>query len=497
MRCRAAWVSACCLIWSCSSGDEVFPRGDRDALSLPGALTREQLRDPETCKDCHPKHYREWSSSMHAYAAQDPVFIAMNQRGQRETGGELGDFCVRCHAPMAVVDGLTKDGLNLDSLPDRTRGVSCYFCHNITGIEGDHNGMLRLADDTTMRGPIRDPVQPVAHRAEFSEIYEDTHPQNTAMCGACHDVVTPSGVHLERTLQEYRSGIFSKSATGEPPAFDSCTGCHMRPQRGLAAVAPEGAPERSLHEHLWAGVDLPLTDFPNAAALRGAVEDCELGKSVSFFTLEVTPPDLFSFLIETGAGHNQPSGSAQDRRMWLEFLAYDDNGALLPEQSSGNIADGEIEDKPPGDPNHDPQLAMFRDHIYDAAGEPVHMFWEARKSASHPEGYESHTLPVATTTYVEGRHAVLKQYRASGPDGLPARVTARLRMRPIGVDVLQDLVDSGDLDPAIAARMPTLSLGAQIEWTRADGWMKTIPATQKSDCSAYRCLLDPGSEDCQ
>jgi hypothetical protein len=434
---------------------------------------------------------------MHAYAAQDPVFIAMNKRGQRETKGELGDFCVKCHAPMAVLDNLTKDGLNLDRLPDSARGVSCYVCHNVTGIDSDHNGLLQLANDTTMRGPIPDPLQPPAHRAEFSEMFEETNTQSTAMCGGCHDIVTPNGVHLERTLKEYRSGIFSKSATGSPPAFDSCVGCHMRPQSGLAAVAPVGVGTRVLHEHVWPGVDVPLTSFPQSDVLRSAVEDCELGKSVSFFTLEVTPPDLFTFQFETGAGHNQPSGAAQDRRMWLEFLAYDENGALLSDVSSGNIADGELEDKPPGDPKHDPQLVMFRDHIYDAQAKPVHMFWEAAKSAAHPEGYESHVLPVATTTYVDGRHAVVKQYRASGPNGLPARVTARLRMRPIGMDVLEDLVRSGDLDPAIAARMPTFSFGAQIEWTKADGLMKTISATKNSDCSAYRCMLDPSSEDCR
>ena len=42
---------------------------------------------------------------MHAYAADDPVFVAMNKRGQRETNGELGTFCVKCHAPMAVANG--------------------------------------------------------------------------------------------------------------------------------------------------------------------------------------------------------------------------------------------------------------------------------------------------------------------------------------------------------------------------------------------------------
>lgn len=472
--------------------------------SVSRALTREQLRDPESCKGCHPVHYREWSSSMHAYAAQDPVFLAMNRRGQRETKGELGDFCVRCHAPMAVLDNLTQDGLNLEELPDLKRGVSCYFCHNVSGVDADHNGQLRIADDSTLRGPIRDPFPSPAHGAEYADMYEDESRSSNALCGGCHDVVTPSGVHLERTFQEYQHGIFSKSpdgATSEdgaPLAFDGCAGCHMPPQKGFAAVEPAGVGPRTVHEHLWPGIDVPLTDFPNREALRSAVEDCELGKSIPFFTLEVTPPDLFTFQIETGAGHNQPSGSAQDRRMWLEFLAYDADGKLLETVSSGNIADGELEEKPVGDPKHDPHLLMFRDRIFNAAGKPVHMFWEAEKSAAHPAGYESNVLPVATTTYVEGQNAVVKQYRAAGPDGqLPARVTARLRIRPIGVDVLQDLVKSGDLDPAIAARMPTLTFGPHLEWTPADGLFKTISPTLRSDCSKYRCLLDPSSADCQ
>lgn len=430
---------------------------------------------------------------MHAYSARDPVFIAMNQRGQRETNGELGDLCIKCHAPMAVVDKLSKDGLNLDQLPDRQRGVSCYFCHNVTGIEGDHNAMLTLANDTTMRGPIADPFSPRAHLAEQSELFDENHPRSSAMCGSCHDIVLPNGVHLERTFKEYRDGLFSKSATGKPPSFGTCIGCHMPGTRAAVADVP-GAPERVRHEHLWPGIDLPLVDAPNSAALRSAVEDCQLGsQSFSYFSLEVTPPDLFSFQLETNAGHNQPSGASQDRRMWLEFLAYDKDGKLL-DASSGNIADDEPEDT---HEREDPQLLMFRDHIFDAQGKEVHMFWEAAPSAQHPEGFEASALPVASTTYIEGKHAVFKQYRASGPDGKPpARVTARLRMRAIGFDVLNDLVASGDLDPAIAKRMPTLNFGATIAWTPEAGMNKTVYTSVKSDCIKYRCMLDPSLPAC-
>ena len=73
---------------------------------------------------------------MHAYAAEDPVFLAMNARGQRETNGALGDFCVKCHAPLAVELGLTTDGLNLGEIPPHLAGVTCFFCHTVESVEG-------------------------------------------------------------------------------------------------------------------------------------------------------------------------------------------------------------------------------------------------------------------------------------------------------------------------------------------------------------------------
>ena len=56
---------------------------------------------------------------MHAYASDDPVFRAMNERGQRETDGGLGSFCIQCHAPIAVHEGATSNGLNLDQVAPR------------------------------------------------------------------------------------------------------------------------------------------------------------------------------------------------------------------------------------------------------------------------------------------------------------------------------------------------------------------------------------------
>ena len=82
------------VVSSCSSHSDAPTATTYDSL--------DQMLDPETCNQCHQTHYSDWSGSMHAYASDDPVFIAMNARAQRETNGAVGSFCVNCHAPMAV-----------------------------------------------------------------------------------------------------------------------------------------------------------------------------------------------------------------------------------------------------------------------------------------------------------------------------------------------------------------------------------------------------------
>src|SRR5271155_2931282 len=114
--------AALLLVASCSS------------KSSTARLTPAQLLDPSSCQGCHTTHYAGWSASMHAYASDDPVFRAMNQRGQRETNGTLGSFCVKCHAPMAVNEGATTDGLNLDSVAQPLHGVTCFFCHTVESV---------------------------------------------------------------------------------------------------------------------------------------------------------------------------------------------------------------------------------------------------------------------------------------------------------------------------------------------------------------------------
>ena len=73
---------AIAVIAACSSSD--------DAQKI--TLTGQALQDPNNCLPCHQDQFREWSGSMHAYAAEDPVFRAMNKRMIRETNGASKEF---------------------------------------------------------------------------------------------------------------------------------------------------------------------------------------------------------------------------------------------------------------------------------------------------------------------------------------------------------------------------------------------------------------------
>jgi hypothetical protein len=437
-------------------------------VDRPARFSLEQLKDPETCKTCHPNHYNEWAGSMHAYASVDPVFLAMNKRGQRETNGALGDFCVNCHAPMAVREGLiSKGGLDVEQAPPWAQGVTCYFCHNAIGLEtpDQHfNGNVKLANDDVMRGSFN-AKDPGVHAVENSAFHNRDKAESSILCGSCHDVKLDDGKgpHIERTFLEYKNSMFSYE---KPATTDSCTGCHM-PRIGdkdyiaVNTMLNESLlpPKRDHHEHRFPAVDVALTDFPDKEQQRIATE-CELHKSIRIVEMAVSPIGEIRIRLETLAGHAQPSGTAQDRRLWAEIIAYDDNGNVMLE--SGTIADGEIEELPDDTRPNRQQLEMFRDHMIGEGGKEVHMFWEA-KDASVPNLLYPSQMRGDVIHYRDVNFRIPMQRR-------PARFVFRMRMRPMGMDVLRSLVDSGDLDPKFLKEVPTFTLNQTwVEWRKADG----------------------------
>jgi hypothetical protein len=439
--------------------------------------TVEQLQDPTTCMECHPKHYEQWSGSMHAYASEDPVFIAMNKRGQRDTNGELGDFCIQCHAPMALELGLaTGATFDLAALPPAAKGITCYFCHNVESVTTEHNNGLVLAMDQTMRGGTKNAVDNPAHHSKYDTLMA-SKTNNSTMCGSCHDVVTPKGVHIERTFAEWKTTVF---ALDDPANFlpQTCSKCHMEPFTDVIADMPGvTSREYGFHEHYMAGLDEALTPFPDvegqAAAVQkilqpslGIISPRILGSRETYGGICLDPPGELTVRIDSlTPGHMFPSGAAQDRRVWLEVIAYRADNSIVFE--SGRVPDG-VDPEALGDPYLDcptggakPCRSSFWDRTFKDNGMPAHFFWEVAT-------IDGNLIRPAIT---RDQNSPLYDHSSKVFYTVPLhnevdRIVARVLVRALPYAVIDDLVASGDLDPAVRGMLKTHEI-AKSTWLRA------------------------------
>jgi hypothetical protein len=172
------------------------------------------------------------------------------------------------------------------------------------------------------------------------------------------------------------------------------------------------------------------------------------------------------------AGHSFPSGAAQDRRAWTEVVAYAGDTVIY---ESGVVDEGT-----PIVSKNDADLWLLRDCLIDPNDKVTHMFWEATS-------YESHLLPAQVTIdpldprYYQ-THIFRAFPRAGGLNAVPDRVTLRVRLEPIGFDVLDDLIASGDLAPDVRAKMPTFDMGTVVEWTAAEAKFGYVEGLSPYNC---------------
>jgi hypothetical protein len=372
---------------------------------------------------------------------------------------------------MAVELGLT-DGKSFDpaQLPATARGITCYFCHNVKSVEDTHNNGLVLAHDQTMRGGLASPVSSPAHHSAYDRLMDSTSNQSE-ICGSCHDVVTPRGVQLERTYQEWQSTFFS-----QPDAQHhlSCGACHMPSSTDVIADAP-GLSVKShsngFHEHLWPAIDQALTAFPEGDALAAGIKR-DLDAAVS-----VVGPAAFASNVPTGGiclvlpgllrvridsisvAHDWPSGAAQDRRAWLEVIAYDSARTVVFHRGD-EIAGHRVDP----DAAVDADLIGLWDRTFKDDGSPAHFFWDVAR-------FDSKLLRPPVTLDKNSPafdHSSTIEFHVEDVYNTIDRVEARVHIRPLSYALLDDLVGSGDLDPAVVDRLQTLEiLGTQRTWDKA------------------------------
>ena len=254
------------------------------------------------CGGCHPKHYREWSVSQHAYAQMSPVFNAMHGTILKLTNGTNGDFCIRCHTPVGMNLGEPVFMSNIDRHPTSREGVTCIVCHRLDQNYGKLSGRLPILDGDltqTVYGPVGnnkeleiaiDKAGLITDRARSGRKVHDSVDRlpalsNPSICGTCHDVTLVNGFRLEEAFSEFKNSPAAKRG-------ESCQDCHMGKQPGrtlaskqdpdferlnydygpAAKVGRHKTAPRKLTNHRFVGPDyslLPPALFPlNIRAIR-------------------------------------------------------------------------------------------------------------------------------------------------------------------------------------------------------------------------------------
>lgn len=248
-----------------------------------------------TCGVCHPKHYKEWSVSQHAYAQISPIYLSLNNKINKLANGSNGDFCLRCHSPIGANLNESPFQSNLTRHPASREGITCVVCHRIDKAYNKASGRLGLVE-----GGLTEPVfGPEGNRQlkdvldrpdKFRVVTDENEPgrkihseakvfapiKTSTFCGSCHDVTLFNGFRLEEAFSEYRlSPAAAKGVT--------CQDCHMGKIQGkvsgydegpAAIVGGEPTKRRKLTSHLFSGPDYPVVHpgiFPHnqeAAAFK-------------------------------------------------------------------------------------------------------------------------------------------------------------------------------------------------------------------------------------
>lgn len=288
-------------------------------------LAEDPYPSAKQCGQCHPRHYREWSVSAHAYAQLSPVFNAMQNAVRKLTNGTMGDFCIRCHTPVGMALNEPINMSQLDRHPTSREGVTCIVCHRVNqawgrgagrrhivpgdvtepvyGPTGAPNLPAILADPDTY-GPLTDdPRSGPRRRRVHGQAVRFFQITTSAFCGSCHDVFSPTGFRLEDAFSEYKSSPAARQQGL------SCQDCHMSKDPGrpagyyvepVARVGNRETPPRKRTNHMIVGPDYSIVHpglFPhNPLAVRE--EGAPLGPDQGL----ATPREWLQFDYAAGWG---------------------------------------------------------------------------------------------------------------------------------------------------------------------------------------------------
>ena len=234
--------------------------------------------------------FRNWSGSMMAHSARDPMSWAAITVANQDAGSG-GDLCIRCHSPAGWLGGrsVPTDGSALAIFSTDFEGVTCHVCHRLVNpvYEAGQSPAddLAILDDLAVQGLL--PTQPgnaqyvidpddrrrgpydLGKNFFFHDWRQSPFHKTSQLCADCHDVSNPAYTRqpngsyllnamdtphptgdkfdmfpLERTYSEWSNsayaaapGVETDGRFGCPPdeqtldiTCRSCQDCHMPDQ---------------------------------------------------------------------------------------------------------------------------------------------------------------------------------------------------------------------------------------------------------------------------
>lgn len=301
------WVLSLFLILLVGLAEQVTPEARAAEL---GSRTYDDYDTPEFCgASCHVDFYRQWKQAMmsqaytHHWDEIEYFKLAVPHAEKDEIVAEVKAGCNICHTPLAFMAGDVPP-----PTPDKgsraNEAVSCEVCHTITGFAGDvpFNGNYISEPGAKKYGP-RSTGQSPAHEMVQSEFLGTSE-----FCGTCHNEKSPYGIWVKSTHLEWKEGPYAAQGV-------RCHDCHMT--YAPAQTASMGTNYPDARQHLFHGAhDNGKVKGTIELRIHPDINEAEPGETVKFTCA----------LFNQKTAHKFPSGSVEDRIVWLHVEAKDASG---------------------------------------------------------------------------------------------------------------------------------------------------------------------------
>ncbi len=275
-----------------------------------GQFAYDDFDKPDYCRQCHNALYHQWERAMmsesftHHWDEIEYFDLAVAHSEKDPSMKEAQEGCNGCHAPLAYAAG--------DLPPPRpsknsraNESVSCEVCHNIKAYTGDtafnYNYILEPGETkfSSRLGEVQSP--------DHNIVKTDLHGK-AEFCAICHNEKSPFNTWVKSTYFELKEGPYYKEGV-------VCQDCHMTKAHTRTAKMGATYPDAKLH--LFHGAHdegkirgtIELRIFPD-------IQEAIAGEPVQFTVA----------LFNQKTGHKFPTGSVEDRIVWLHVEAVDESG---------------------------------------------------------------------------------------------------------------------------------------------------------------------------